>query len=327
MQNIFNGDRLPVRRAIFLGSKRLGLSIFRSLRPLNDDVAWKIIHPDDLRDPRSVFSQWEQTAEEFGVDIHLSAARDDTDAVLRQFEPDIAFVCGWYQLLSAESLGMIRFGAWGVHNSLLPKYRGGSPLPWSIIRGDKTVGSSVFRLSERMDAGHILCQIRVRNEPEDDIASILQKIETAMLNKLPAQWAALLEGTAQVYQQDEKQATFAGQRTEPDGLIDWSRHATQVHNFVRAQSPPYPCAFTYLGDERLRILRTRVMAGVYFGTPGQVLRRQSDGGSVVVSTGHDSAVEILSVLVGGRSVAASSVIPSTSCRLASPCAAVTQHNH
>ena len=308
-------DHAPVRRAVFLGSKTLGLSIFRSLWATKSGVTWRLLHPHDLDDPRSTFQQWQQTATELGVEIRLSKSKEETRAMLTEFEPDIAFVCGWYQLLDSESLGMLRLGAWGVHNSLLPKYRGGSPLNWSIINGDKTVGASVFQLSERTDAGGLLFQVRVENRPEDDISTILHKIETQLVSELPDRWLELIQGFALVVDQDESQATYSGQRIERDGLIDWSRNAQYVHNFVRAQTLPYPCAFSFLDNERLNVVRTRVYPGVHFGTPGQVLQRFPERGSVLVCAGGYSAIEILRVHRGNGPVAASDVIRSSSVRL------------
>jgi len=278
-------------------------------------VDWTIVHPNDLEDRRSVFPQWEQAANELDVDIHLSTSKAETKAILRELKPDIAFVCGWYQLLDSQVLGMIPSGAWGIHNSLLPKYRGGSPLTWSIIQGDEFVGSSVFQLSDNVDSGSILHQISIRNEASDDVSTILEKIESALLRELPDKWLTLLEGTARLTEQNEQEATYSGQRIEWDGLIDWSKEATDVHNFVRAQSRPYPCAFTFLGDLRLRLLRTRVKSGRFYGTPGQVLQRNSGEGSVLISTGNQTAIEIVSVLSGEHSVAASSAISSTRSRL------------
>lgn len=285
------------RKAVFLGSKALGLRLFSALHAQDAGLDWTIIHPDDRDDARSVLGAFQDCARERGVDVHLSASAAATKQLLRDLSCELGVVCGWYAILDAEALACVPGGLWGVHNSLLPAYRGGSPLVWSIIRGDAVVGSSVFRLSEGMDTGEILLQVSVSNTLSDTVQSLLDKIERALVAELPARWRALLAGEAELAPQDEHQATYCGQRVEDDGLIDWQLPAVDVHNFIRAQSPPYPGAFTYLMQDEIRILRSQPTGLVYDGTPGQVLRRNAH--SVLVACGQRTALEVLEVSVAG----------------------------
>jgi methionyl-tRNA formyltransferase len=222
-------------------------------------------------------------------------------------------VCGWYWLLDAETVSVAPMGFYGVHTSLLPEYRGGSPLIWSIINGDAEVGATVFRLASGVDDGEILHQVRVLNLAEDNVGTILEKIERGMVDTLPAKWRLLLAGRAELMQQDHARATFCGQRAPRDGRIDWTLPATRVHNFIRAQTAPYPGAFDHLDGKKIVFLKTAVDDRHYFGTPGQVLQRSKN--NVLISCGSSSAISVLELEVDGSRVSPSKALPSVTSRL------------
>lgn len=303
-------------RAVFLGSKAFGLSIFRSIVAPSDSIAWTIIHPNDSQDQRSALAEWRKEAKALQIDLIKTSSKAETKKLLEGLAPDIVFACGWYQLLDAETLALPPRGIWGIHNSLLPKYRGGSPLTWSLINGDEVVGSTIFKLSEKMDAGSILHQVRVRNEAHDDIATIMNKIEQALLRDLPEKWSDLIGGSAELQEQNEDEATFCGQRNHSDGQIVWTQSAREIHDFVRAQSAPYPCAYSYLGDKQIKFLKTRIYPKTVQGTPGQIMRLGENGQDVVVAAGKQTALEVIKVEVDGEAQDAALVLRSINDRLA-----------
>jgi len=286
----------PVQ-AVFLGSKHLGLAVFKVLYSASDNVRWTIIHPEDTDDARSALEDWHNFARLTKVELLVSGSKFTTKKMLRDLRPSIGFVCGWYSIFDSESLSFVPNGLWGIHNSLLPKYRGGSPLVWSIINGDQTVGSTVFKISEGLDDGEILMQVQVENRPQDTISSILKKIEHRLLLSLADHWRSLITGNPLLNAQNESESTFCGQRIEADGVIDWSKDAGTVHNFIRAQSSPYPGAFTYFRDKKVIILSSDLGTSPFYGTPGQILKLNAD--SVLVSCGSNSAIELKHVRVDG----------------------------
>jgi len=302
-------------RAVFLGSKHLGLAVFESLIHLQIPTVWSIVHPNDSEDDRSIMGEWRDTAARHQIDFHVTSTKTETREVLKLVQADIALCCGWYQLLDSETLSLFPKGAWGIHNSLLPRYRGGSPLSWSIINGDSIVGSTVFELNEGMDSGRVLHQVAIRNEILDDVGTLLRKLREALILDLPKKWLELLSGAAEFQIQNEAEATYCGSRRESDGCIDWSKTATEVHNFIRAQSHPYPGAFTYLQATKIRILRSRPLNVTWFGTPGQVLGVSSDKSGVFVASGQHTAVEVTFVEVEGQLKSAPSVLSSVRTRL------------
>lgn len=288
----------PVKSAVFLGSKSLGLNILKCLVRETYGIKWTIIHPNDSADPRNTLNDFNEYARQLDIDILVANSSQAAKAMLSDIAPDIGFVCGWYWLLDGETISYVDKGLWGIHNSLLPKYRGGSPLVWSILNGDDQVGSTVFKISEGMDDGDVLLQVSVSLEKSQDISDALFAIEGELIRQLPSKWRDLVAGKAALTSQDGTGATYCGLRSEEDGLIDWSMTAGKIHDFVRAQATPYPCAYTYLGDKKIRILRTTIFDGVFYGTPGQVLQRGKN--SVTISCGENTALELKNIRLDGQ---------------------------
>ncbi|RQO54544.1 hypothetical protein DBV14_12920 [Variovorax sp. KBW07] len=299
-----------VTRAVFIGSKSLGLAIFECLYAETPGLQWTVVHPDDRSDARSNLGDFSAFASKHGIEFFVPSTPIEAREMLAAIKPDIGLVCGWYWLLDAATLDSIPRGLWGMHNSLLPKYRGNAPLVWSIINGDKTVGSTVFRLAEGMDSGEVLCQVELQLGESDTVGEVLEAIQRALVQELPARWTALLAGRAELSTQDESMATYCGSRQEADGLVSWGKTASEIHDFIRAQAPPYPAAFSFLRSQKVRLLRSSVFRGTYFGTPGQVLRRLDE--SVLVACGGNTAIELLRVSTDscGESVTVTQILGS-----------------
>lgn len=300
-----------MKKIAFLGSKTLGLHLLQALHTPKDQ--WRIIHPNDTQDGRSELSRFQAFAREQHLDLLIASGPAAADEMLLDFSPDIAFVCGWYWLLKPKVLERVPLGFWGAHNSLLPKYRGGSPLVWAIIRGERTVGSTVFRFTPGMDDGPILHQVQTDLAKHDHIADALDRIEEALVTELPAKWRALLSGEAALTEQNHVEATYCGQRIPEDGRIRWNDSATRICDFVRAQSRPYPGAFTTVGDLKVIVWKADEDPREWCGVPGQVLARENS--HVVVACGGYTAVQLSQVEIEGESVHPFKAFPSIGLRL------------
>jgi len=150
-------------------------------------------------------------------------------------------------------------GAAGLHASLLPKYRGGAPLVWATINGEAETGVTFFHFADGVDDGDIIGQARFAIDPEDDISSLLAKASNASIGLLSEYVPLLGAGTAPRKVQDHTQATSVPQRKPQDGQINWHQlPARQAFDWVRAQTHPYPGAFTFLGEEKVTIWRARL---------------------------------------------------------------------
>lgn len=297
--------------AVFLGSKAFGLNVFRALLDADPSVEWTVLHPRDHEDGRSVHEEFADFCASRGIPFDLTTQKA-AYGYLAENEPEFVFVCGWYGLIPNDLLeGKSSF--LGIHNSLLPKYRGGAPLVWALINGERQIGSSLFEIGAGMDDGLVYEQVQVEVSADEGVGSVLQRVEQAWLECLPDLWRKLLAGALEGWEQDHSQATYSAQRKPEDGKIDWTRSASHIHDFVRAQSSPYPGAFTDTPDGPVRIWQTSIFPAPAFGTPGQIILRGQTG--PVIACGEQSAlvIEQASNNSGGEDAAV--LFPTLSLRL------------
>ena len=278
------------KSAIFLGSKSFGLAILKALITAEPSIKWTIIHPDDRSDPRSKYSVYESFAQQSEIELKLVKDRGEADAALFQISYDIAFVCGWYWLLGDHIVGGDAPPAYGIHNSLLPRYRGGAPLVWSILNGEREVGGSLFRLSKGIDDGDIALQVKVVVNQCETVGELLGQIEARFTQAIPKVWKSIISGQVNLVRQESSLATYCAQRRPEDGLVDWSDSAQNIHNFIRAQSKPYPCAFTFCAQTKIYVDRAEVFPAPYLGRPGQIVERSPS--YITVTTGAGGALRI-----------------------------------
>ena len=232
-----------ITKALFLGSKKLGLELFKSLYLTDQEIHWAILCPPDLDDARSYFNEFSDFARTHNVDLNTATSPGMVVEFTRDFSPCVIIVNGYYRLLPLELFDLVPHGVWGIHNSLLPKYRGGSPLVWQLINCEPEVGSTFFKFSEGMDDGPVLAQVRVSNKTNLTISEAGDLIESESLKRMPNLWRQFIRGEIDAHEQDHSKATYCAQRQDSDGDITWSSPADQVDAFIKAQSSPYPGAW------------------------------------------------------------------------------------
>lgn len=257
-------------KVALLGSKGVGMRVMQELPQYADLGA--VVTVADQGDARSCLDHFVARG------ATVVSSRAEADRVLHNVEAELIIVAGWYWMVPANELRRRPFV--GVHHSLLPSYRGGSPLVWALIEGQSVVGTTWFTLTEEMDAGPIWAQASL---PVLDgyIADVQARCDDAAIALLPR----LFQRETHPQPQDPSGAFSRPSRRSSDGLIDWSRPAMDVVRWIRAQSRPYPGAFTFRGRELLRIWRAS-NAGSRIGAPGDVLE-----GAVVCGDGHGVLVE------------------------------------
>lgn len=303
-----------IDRVVFLGSKQFGLETLRTVYRLRPETVVAVVTFDDSGDTRSALAGFISFCAEMHVPLHVATDRRDAESVIDTIQAELCLVVGWYWLLSQGLIDSIRYGAVGIHNSLLPKYRGGSPLVWTLINGETEAGCSLFSFSDAMDAGNIWLQCAVPLTQQDDINSAQDKIEQALRAQLEAHWCSILDGTKKCYSQHHDEATFCAQRFPEDGEIDWSLSAVKIHNLIRAQVPPYPGAFTLWDGRRITLLSATLFVAPYFGMSGQVARVIADEGVYIVC-GDSRAIIVSKVMVDGQACRAEEVFTSIKIRL------------
>jgi len=197
-------------------------------------------------------------------------------AHIRSLAPDFLFSFYYRRMLKPELLVLAPRGAFNMHGSLLPKYRGRVPVNWAIINGERETGATLHEMVAKPDAGRIVDQQSVPILPDDTALEVFNKVTVAAEMVLDRSLPNLVAGAAELRPQDLSQGGYFGARRPEDGRIDWSQAARDVHNLVRAVAPPYPGAFSDIAGIRVRVLRTRVepLRQARSGGPG--LYREDD---------------------------------------------------
>jgi methionyl-tRNA formyltransferase len=172
---------------------------------------------------------------------------------LRALEPDFALVVGWYYTIPRALRELFPSGVAGIHASLLPRFRGGAPLVWALIEGERETGVTLFHLEDEPDSGDVIGRRSFPITDTDTIATLLAKAEAASLDLLREAIPLLADGRAPREPQDETQATTYPQRSPADGEIDWRSSAAELDRFIRAQTRPYPGAWTVLHGKHVTI--------------------------------------------------------------------------
>jgi methionyl-tRNA formyltransferase len=289
------------KRTLFLGSKKLGLEILNRIYEIAPNSLSAVAALDDSKDERGCLDLFRQFCEKTGTPLKVITKNSDLEAVIDQFKPDLCMVNGYYKILKPEVLKRFPAGCMGIHGSLLPHYRGGSPLVWSILNGDRESGISLFYFDEGMDTGNIIGQKRFDIGEDETIADILAKVERLSIELISDFYPQILAGTAPGTIQDHNQATYTAMRQPSDGQIDWKWNAGRVYDFIRAQTTPYPGAFTYLpGGEKMIIWKARRFDFPFYGPPGKVVQILADG--IVVACGDASAIIIERIQKEGQEI-------------------------
>ncbi|CAK9885769.1 MAG: Bifunctional polymyxin resistance protein ArnA [Candidatus Erwinia impunctatus] len=190
---------------------------------------------------------------------------------IRDMAPDILFSFYYRNLLSDGILSCAPQGAWNLHGSLLPKYRGRAPLNWVLVNGEKESGVTLHRMVRRADAGGIVGQQSVSIAATETALTLHHKLNQAATELLAATLPLLKTGNYSERPQDESQATTVGKRTAEDGCIDWSLSATSINNLVRAVTEPWPGAFGYVGATKFIIWQAKVRTDLPAVQPGKII--------------------------------------------------------
>ena len=166
-------------------------------------------------------------------------------------EIDVLASVNYLFLIEQDLIQLPSVIAFNIHGSLLPKYRGRTPHVWAIINSEKEVGITAHLIDENCDAGDILCQIHIPIEEKDTGASLLEKYTQRYPELLDRVFEQIEGESLDTIPQDESKATYFGKRGPSDGKIDWNWQRERVYNWIRAQAPPYPGAFSFYKGRKI----------------------------------------------------------------------------
>lgn len=266
-----------------------------------DDVAAVVTQPDRAagRGLHCRPCALKPLAREHGLNVFdpSTPCAEEFVALLAALKPDVIVVASYGQFLKKNLLAVPRLGTINVHPSLLPKYRGASPIQWALANGDLRTGVSVLKVTPKMDAGDILAQEGTEIAPEDTFCTLesrLAALGAALLLRVLDDFRA---GRIQGIPQDEAQVTWARKLEKEDGRVDWTLPAETIRNRLRGFAP-WPGAFTILpGGTLLKIHEVQVEPGAAGTEPGTML--EAAGAGPLVAAGAD-ALRLVQVQPAGR---------------------------
>ena len=182
---------------------------------------------------------------------------DQSITLLKQLDLDIVFVIGWSQIIDKQVLSIPRLGMVGVHSSLLPHNRGSAPVNWSIINGEQETGSTLMLLAEGVDTGDIIDQISFPVTLYDSCKTIYDRVADANITMIRKLYDNIHCGNfPHTPQETNTLESILPRRKPKDGVIDWNNTSIDLYNFIRAQTRPYPGAFSFIDNNKYYILQS-----------------------------------------------------------------------
>lgn len=212
-------------------------------------------------------------------------------------QPDVIITAAFGQFLPEKLLQEPVHGAINVHASLLPKYRGGAPVHYSIINGEKETGVTIMEMIKKMDAGGIYAQESLPITKQDDVGTMFEKLSALGKQLLLKTLPDILNGNLSPRPQDESKVTFSPNITREQEAIDWNKTAEELDNQVRGMRP-WPIAFTTYEQTRWKLLNVEALAEKTTAEPGTIIKK--DKKNLWIACGKQTVLAIKELQPAGK---------------------------
>ena len=294
-------------KVIFLGTGDFSSVVLKSIDESRHEVVAIVSQPDKIngRNGKITFSPVKSYALENNIPLYQFASiSKEGKEILSSLNADIMVTSAYGQILSDEIIAICPNGIVNTHASLLPKYRGSSPIQMAILNGDEEIGTTIMKKVRAVDAGDIILQRKIKllgNENQEECFNMLADLSaTAIVEALD-----LIEsGKAESIPQDHEKATFCKKLTKEDGKIDFSKSAKEIHNQVRAFYG-FPGAYCFTDYGRLKVIKTALTESEFKGEAGQVIENKKE--RFVVSCGDGACIAFITVQgEGGKAMSVGS---------------------
>ena len=272
-------------KIVFISGVKFGFEVLKEII----EKGWKITalfsYLPDKKKKYSDYVEFDSIAEKFSI-LHKKVDNindKENIEILKSIKPDLILVMGWSQLLKSEIINIPTIGIIGSHPTELPKYRGRAPIPWTILKDIKKSAETFFWIEEGTDSGDILDQEVFSIEEDEDASSLYAKI-TDLGKKMTLRNLKLIEQGVIIRKKQDttKFIEYWDKRTPDDGKINWSCSSNDIYKLIRATTNPYPGAFTFFRNGKLKIWKALPTTKVS-SKPGQIIEINNLG--VFVGTG------------------------------------------
>lgn len=285
-------------RIVYAGSPDVAVTPLKALHDAGIEIVGVLSQPDRPVGRKKVLTPTPVTtaARELGLSVHHPANTQELADVVSRLQPDLAIAVAYGRLIPPNVLSMPVYGWWNLHFSLLPRWRGATPVQHALLHGDLVTGLTVFQMDEGLDTGAIVATRERRIRALDTASSLLHDLAVEGADVL-VQLVAQLEHGALTFQPQEGEVTYAPKLTREDGRLVWSQPATDVMNRYRAVTPEPGAYAVVAGDGRqVGVTAMRpVTDGPKLG-PGEIV---FEGKKVLVGCGDDP-IELVRVKPAGK---------------------------
>ncbi len=270
-------------RILFLGTPDFAVKALDKLVGEGYDIVGAVTQPDKRRNRGEIsFCPVKEYALNKGIRVYqYDRLRRDGVEDIKSINPDVMITCAIGQIISQEILDIPKYGVLNIHASLLPKYRGSSPIQWCLINGEKITGVTIMKTALAVDSGDILLQKQLDILPDENAGQLFDRLAVLGGEAIVEALKLIESGKAVFTPQDESNATHYPMIRKEDGLIDWNLSAEDTFNKMRGFTP-WPSVYTYLDGKLFKILNCKAVDG---NLPAQL----SNGG--VYSTKNSAFVK------------------------------------
>ncbi|MCA9766006.1 MAG: methionyl-tRNA formyltransferase [Carnobacterium sp.] len=289
-------------KIVFMGTPAFSVPILEALIGENYEILAVVTQPDRPVGRKKIMTQ---------TPIKIAALKhnlivlqpekitgSDEMTQIIEMKPDLLITAAFGQFLPEKLLNAPKYGAINVHASLLPKYRGGAPVHYALIKGEKETGVTIMYMEKKMDAGAILSQRSLEITESDDVGTLFERLSALGKELLIDTLPDLLAGKIKPIIQDEEKVTFSPNIKPEEERIDWTKEAKAIDCQVRGMRP-WPVAYTIIDNIRVKIWDTTVLEEKTSEMPGVVIRIEK--AALVISCGNHTAIQINELQPAGKS--------------------------
>ncbi len=293
-------------RTVWVSFDTIGRDCLEAAADVGAEIVGVVTLPGPIDPNRSGQCSFDDVAARLGAVLHETrdVNSDETLAAVGALGAELIFVVGWSQLVRDPFIALASDGVFGMHPTLLPRHRGRAPIPWAILTGLARTGVTLFEIVDgTADSGSIVGQVTLDVAPDETATTLFERIAEAHVDLTRELVPRLLARTAPRTPQDPSRASSWPKRAPADGIIDWETRARYLYDWVRAQTRPYPGAFTFLGDDKVIVWGARAVELADAAPAGTIVEVGPEGPVVACGEGGLVLQEIQTngeLVVGAR---------------------------
>lgn len=275
-------------RTVWVSDDVIGRECLEAAAASGAKIVGVVTLPETATVDRSARCSFDEVSARFSAELLETNDVNSNEALeaIGKLDPELVFVVGWYQLVREPFIALASQGVFGMHPTLLPQHRGRASIPWALLAGLARTGVTLFEIvDETADSGAIVGQVTVEIGADETATTLFDRISAAHIDLIREYVPQIVAGTAPRIPQDPTRASSWPRRRPADGIIDWETRAPYLYDWVRAQTRPYPGAFTFLGEDKVVVWRARPVELEEQAPAGTIVAQGPEGPVVACGEG------------------------------------------